>query len=220
MEKFNISYSTKNIPLPSHNDYLQRLIERTEQFLHRMRWKAHSFLNPDTTSFTKETYGFKSTKNPPSIEELKDFEDDMLKMIQSVKFKQVNNPFLNRLKENTDHIKNEPKLLIAADKTTNFYKLEPSTYNDLLEKNITKSYEKALPETTQAIHKENKDIATKLGIDDRVDTTTDKDAFITLKTNTSSLSFSSYNIKYSLYYLRYMLLYQPYFKFHSHCICN
>ena len=58
----------------------------------------------------------------------------MLKMIQSVKFKQVNNPFLNRLKENTDHIKNEPKLLIAADKTTNFYKLEPSTYNDLLEK--------------------------------------------------------------------------------------
>ena len=41
---------------------------------------------------------------------------------------------LNKLKEDTDRIKNEPKLLIAADKTTNFYKLEPSTYNDLLEK--------------------------------------------------------------------------------------
>ena len=146
-----------------------------------MHWKAHFFLNPDTTSPSKETYGFKSTKNSSPIEELKDFEDDMLKMIQSVKFKQVNNPFLNRLKENTDHIKNEPKLLIAADKTTNFYKLEPSTYNDLLEKNITKSYEKALPETTQAIHKENKDIATKLGIDDRVDTTVEKDVFMTLK---------------------------------------
>ena len=181
MEKFNISYSTKNIPLPSRKDYLQRLIEKTEQFLRRMRWKAHFFLNPDTTSSTKETYGFKSTKNPPPVEELKDFEDDMLKMIQSVKFKQVNNPFLKKLKEDTDHIKNEPKLLIAADKTTNFYKLEPSTYNELLEKNITKSYKKALPETTQAIHKENKDIATKLGIDDRVDTTADKNAFITLK---------------------------------------
>ena len=78
-------------------------------------------------------------------------------------------------------MKNEPKLLIAADKTTNFYKLEPCTYNDLLEKNIRKSYKKALPETTQAIHKENKDIATKLGIDDRVDATASKDAFITLK---------------------------------------
>ena len=132
MEKCNISYSTKNIRLPSRNDYLQRLIEKTAQFLRRIRWKAHFFLNLDTTWPSKETYGFKSTK--PPIEELKGFEDDMLKMIQSVKFKQVNNPFLNRLKENTDHIKNEPKLLIAADKTTNFYKLEPSTYNDLLEK--------------------------------------------------------------------------------------
>ena len=160
---------------------LQRLIEKTEQFLRRMRWKAHFFLNPDTTSFSKETYGFKSTKNPPPIQELKDFEDDMLRMIQSVKFKQVNNPFLNKLKEDADRIKNEFKLLIAADKTTNFYKLEPSAYNDLLEKNITKSYKKAQPETTQAIHKENKAIATKLRIDDRVDTTADKDAFITLK---------------------------------------
>ena len=140
MEKFNISYSTKSIPLPSRSDYLQRLIEKTEQFLRRIRWKAHFFLKPDTTSSSKETYGFKSTKNPPPIEELKDFENDMLKMIQSVKFKQVNNPFLNKLKEDADRIKNEPKLLIAADKTTNFYKLEPSTCNDLLEKNITKSY--------------------------------------------------------------------------------
>ena len=178
---FNLSYSTKNIPLPSRNDYLQRLIEKTEQFLRRMRWKAHFFLNPDTTPCSKETYGFKSTKNPPPIEELKDFEDDMLKMIQSVKFKQVNNPFLNKLKEDTDSIQTEPKLLIAADKTTNFHKLEPSEYNDLLEKNITTSYKKAQPETTQAIHKQNKDIATKRGIDDRVDTTANKDAFITLK---------------------------------------
>ena len=181
MEKFNISYSTKNIPLPSRSDYLQRLLEKTEQFLRRIRWKAYFSLNPDTTSSSKETYGFKSTKNPPPIEELKDFENDMLKMIQSVKFKQVNNSFLDKLKEDTDRIKNEPKLLIAADKTTNFYKLEPSTYNDLLEKNITKSYKKAQPEATQAIHKENKAIATKLRIDDRVDTTADKDAFITLK---------------------------------------
>ena len=30
-------------------------------------------------------------------------------------------------------------------------------------------------------HAENKNIATKLGIDDRVDITADKDAFITLK---------------------------------------
>ena len=95
-----------------------------------MCWKAHFFLNPGTT--TKETNGFKSTKNPPPIDELKGFEDDMLEMIQSMKFKQVNSPFLNQLKDDTECIKNEPKLLIAADKTMNFYKLEPATCNDLL----------------------------------------------------------------------------------------
>ena len=102
-------------------------------------------------------------------------------MVQSTKFTQVNSPFLNRLKDDTERIKNETKLLIVADKTTNFYKLEPSKYNDLLEQNITKSYKKAHPNTIRDIHTENKKIATQLGIDDRVDTTAKKDAFITLK---------------------------------------
>ena len=181
MEKFNIDYSTKNIPLPSKNDYLQRLIEKTELFLRRMRWKAHFFLNPSTASSSKQTYGFKSTKNPPPIDELKDFEDDMLNMIQSTKFNQVNSPFLNKLKNDTKRIENESKLLIAADKTTNFYKLEPSTYNNLLEQNITKSYKKVQHTATHTIHSVDKGIATKLGIDDRVDITANKDAFIALK---------------------------------------
>ena len=121
------------------------------------------------------------TKNPPPIDELKNFEDDMLNMIQSTKFNQVNNPFLNKLKNDTKRIENESKLLIAADKTTNFYKLEPSTYNNLLEQNITKSYKKAQHTATHTIHSVDKSIATKLGIDDRVDITANKDAFITLK---------------------------------------
>ena len=146
-----------------------------------MRWKAYLFLNPDVSTSSKDTYGFRSTKNPPPVDELKEFEDDMLKMVQSTKFIQVNNPFLTKLKSDTEHIKKETKLLIAADKTTNFYKLEPSKYNDLLEQNITKSYKKAHPNTVHDIHTEDKKIATKLGIDDRVDTTANKDAFITLK---------------------------------------
>ena len=98
-----------------------------------MRWTAYFFLNPDVSTSSKDTYGLKSTKNPPPVDELKEFEDDMLKMVQSTKFTQVNNPFLIKLKNDTDHIKKETKLLIAEDKTTNFYKLEPSKYNDLLE---------------------------------------------------------------------------------------
>ena len=87
----------------------------------------------------------------------------------------------NKLKADTEGINNAPKLLIAADKTRNFYKVEPPAQNDLLEQNIMKSYKKAHPNTIRDIHAENKKIATKLGIDDRVDTTANKDAFVTLK---------------------------------------
>ena len=48
----------------------------------------------------------------------------MLKMIQSTKFKHINSSFLNKLKDDAIKIKNETKLLIAADQTTNFYKLQ------------------------------------------------------------------------------------------------
>ena len=84
------------------------------------------------------------------IDELKEFEDDMLHamLIPSTKFNQKNNRFLDKLKDNTKRIKNETKLHIAADKTKNFYKLEPSTYNDLRERNITKSHKKAQINTT------------------------------------------------------------------------
>ena len=130
MEKFSVTYSTKNIPLPSQNDYLQRLIEKTEHFLCRMCWKAYFFLNPTTIRNTKDIYGFKSTKNPPLVEELKEFENHVLKMIQSTKFKHINSPFLIKIKDDAIKIKKETKLIIAADKTANFYKLEPSAYNE------------------------------------------------------------------------------------------
>ena len=102
--KIFILYTRSKFRLVEHSTII-RNGKIQHQFSRRMHWKAHFFLNPDTTSPSKETYGFKSTKNSSPTEELKDFEDDMLKMIQSLKFKQVNNPLLNKLKEDTDHIK-------------------------------------------------------------------------------------------------------------------
>ena len=57
----------------------------------------------------------------------------------------------------------------------------PPACSDLLDENITKSYKKAQPGTVQAIHAENKNIATKLDTDYRVDKTTNKEVFITLR---------------------------------------
>ena len=79
-----------------------------------MRWKAYFFLNPSTISNTKDTYGFKSAKNPPPVEELKEFENSMLKMIQSTKFKHINSPFLNKLKDEDIYIYLQLRLFLDA----------------------------------------------------------------------------------------------------------
>ena len=44
MKTFNITYSNKNIPVPSKNEYRLKLIMKMEKFLKRMCWKALAFI--------------------------------------------------------------------------------------------------------------------------------------------------------------------------------
>ena len=46
-------------------------------------------------------------------------------------------------KKDIKDIEKESKLIVAADKTTNFYKIKNEDYDELLAKNITKDYKKA-----------------------------------------------------------------------------
>ena len=59
--------------------------------------------------------------------------------------------------------------------------MESDSYNELLQKNITKTYKKVSHTATNSIEHETKSIVQKLNLDDRVRTTAEKDAFITLK---------------------------------------
>ena len=80
MEPLNFDYSMKNIPIPSAKAYKKKLIEKTESLIKRMRWKAFFFLKKGENNDQKtgtETFGFKSRKCPPQIDELKPLEDDM-----------------------------------------------------------------------------------------------------------------------------------------------
>ena len=70
MEQVNFGYSTKNIPIPSPGEYLNKLIEQTRTFLKNARWRAFHFLNPESKTAKKETYGFKSPKSPDPVPEL------------------------------------------------------------------------------------------------------------------------------------------------------
>ena len=73
MERVTFNDSTKNIPVASDKEYIKQFIDKTEQFLRRMRWKAFHFLNQEKST-AKETFGFKTKNCPPVIEELRKFE--------------------------------------------------------------------------------------------------------------------------------------------------
>ena len=72
-------------------------------------------------------------------------------------------------------------LLVPADKTSNFYKMDTASYNDLLQKNMTKTYKKVTHDTTKSIELETKTIAKKMHLDDRINVTAKREAFVTLQ---------------------------------------
>ena len=93
----------KNIPIPSQEDYKIHLISKTENFIKRIRWKALEFLGKlDSTE--KETYGFRSRNCPPIVEEVANFENDLMLMIKNVQFKYIKNNFQTKLKEDISNI--------------------------------------------------------------------------------------------------------------------
>ena len=115
-EQFNFGYSAKNIPICSEKQYIKALINKTEKFVKNLRWRTFFFLNPDLENSTKETYGFNSTKSPPFIPELKEFEDGLALLIENMKFRKFDNEFQKLLRKDLNKIKREKKLLIPADK--------------------------------------------------------------------------------------------------------
>ena len=122
MEATSFEYSTKNIPLPSEDNYRVKLIERTGQLCRRMRWRAYFYLNPDADkNSSKETFGFKSNQSPPPVTEMAKFEKRMTNMITNIKFKKVSCPFQKKISSDMKNIKSSDKLFVPADKTTNYY---------------------------------------------------------------------------------------------------
>ena len=172
MEKVNLAYLTKNILLPAKNEYLKRFIEKTEQFIRRLRWKAYYFLN-GTESTANESYGFKSRNSPPQISELQPFEEDMAQLIQNIKFKPYTKcSFQHKL--NCD-IKNKVKkpnaLLIPADKTTN-----PSSYDKLIKENVTKPYKKSNDKLVGELDAKSAKIAERIKLEDCTERLAQKEA--------------------------------------------
>ena len=55
MERFDINYSKKNIPLPSEKQYKLQLVSKRKSVIKRTRWKATQLLGKVSQNGT-ETY--------------------------------------------------------------------------------------------------------------------------------------------------------------------
>lgn len=190
-KRFDLNYSLKNIPIPCPSTYTAKLIEKVESLIKRMRWRAFFFLKGDPTDDghdAKDKFGFKTPKCPPRIEELEPFEEDLLKMIETIQFRKTTNGFQQRLREDVERIKKSKDIIVTADKTRNLYTVSKDQYDKLLRNNITKTYKPAAAHTYDDINREAQQIARTLELDDRVECMAKKDAYITLKDHKENFS--------------------------------
>ena len=182
MEQLHFDYSLKNIPRCSRDAYLKALINRTEDFLHRLRWKTFFFqLDTPPSEDLKETFGFRSNMSPPVIKELSDFENDVYQLISTIKFRRAPNAFLDKLDADAAKIKTSRAAIVPADKTDNHYQLPVEKYRGLIESSITAEYKKTTTSTVKRINNEAAAIAAKLKLQGRVQCLESSQAFVLLK---------------------------------------
>ena len=144
MEKLSFGYSLKNIPIPSERSYKLQLMEKTEMVIKRMRWKA-IFSETDENDRNAKTYGLKTSKCPPQVKELSNFENDLLDLVKNVEF----DDNFSRSQFQKDLQKHIGKIttLTAADKTSNMYRLTKEEHDKLVNNAITSTYKKLRKES-------------------------------------------------------------------------
>ena len=184
LEKVNLGYSTKNIPLASNKSYKIKLIEKTEALIKRMRWKAIFFLSSSEEEDEEEkpeTYGLPTKKSPTQVRELVAFESDLLKMVKNIEFRNTSCEFQSRMKQDVRAMRESGKTLTPADKTSNMYRLSKEQYNQMKTNAVTSKYKKASDKIKEKIEKGSVKFAKRAGVLDRMDQSGSNDCFITLK---------------------------------------
>jgi len=146
MEKTNLHYSKKNIPIASERDYKMKLIEKIEAVIKRMRWKAIFFENDSEEDAQNENYGLKTTNTPQQVPELVEFEKELIEIIPKLKFKNGMSNFQSKLKRDIKTIKESDKIYVPADKTSNMYMITKEDYNKILHNHIIQEIEQQYKE--------------------------------------------------------------------------
>ena len=101
---------------------------------------------------------------PAADIQAKSFEDDMVKLIESVKFRRPRDNFQNTLWNDIAHIRDSQAVFVPADKTRNLYRKGKTQYEKLPQVNITRHYKSADEDAYDEINAEAQFIASELGM--------------------------------------------------------
>ena len=186
MERFDLGYSTKNIPYPDRTQYLKKFISKQQKFSTNLRWRAFMALDPNAKPSGKETFGFRTSKCPPlpnhpAKQNIIDFEKEFFGLARHIEFWQRSTPFQQQLKMDSKKIRNSKNVIVSSDKTANHYELPVDMYQKLLMDNITTNYKKTGNNRVQDINNNTAYFAEGLGLADRMEGYSQAVAFTTLK---------------------------------------
>ena len=143
---------------------------------------AHFFLKGEKSQENTRNLGLSSNKTPPTVLELKPFEEDVIKLLENIKFRDTKNYFRDNLASDLKRINSSHKMFAYfADKTRNIYETSLDTYNKLLHYDITKTYKHGSEENISEINNELNHIANKLSIGNQIECMKKREAFNYLK---------------------------------------
>ena len=180
MNRLNIRYSHKNIQIPSRLQYSKYLVEKTENFLSRLHWKLFHIQHPGLQT-KQETFGFKTNRSPPQVNELKPFTNDLLDLISNIQYRPVRNDFQSELKKDCSKITSSPHIILKGDKSNNLYEIPVADYKTVITNSITADYKKCSEDEVRETNFEALSIAKKLELEDRIETFSKSEAHVLVK---------------------------------------
>ena len=107
-----------------------------------MRWKVLRKGKKETNSIKAEWYELESSNTPKQIKDLIPFENDLIALVQNIRFRKMRNHFQKKIQKDIQLIKSLDKTVIFADNTTNLYRLTTAECNHMINNAITSKYKK------------------------------------------------------------------------------
>ena len=132
---------------------------------------SHFFLNPQLRKSKKETYGLLTSQDTPNVPLLKEIEKKVISMISNLKFRDRSKlpQHQKNLLAEVEQIKEKPKVLVPADKTSSYYKVDTQEYIKMREKTVHKDYKVARPNQEQKITRDHNVLTKDLELEDRLE---------------------------------------------------